>query len=105
MIRKHSRAAGNSVSRRADDFSLIQGIGPAINARLHEAGIRTFAQLAACSPESIAATVTVRSAKGIVKEDWIGQARKLSSKAASVAHKAGETISDTRQHYATFTVE
>lgn len=105
MIRKHSCTAGGSASRRADDFSLIQGIGPAIDARLHGAGIRTFAQLAACSPESIAAIVTVRSAKGIVKENWIGQARKLASKAASVGHTASQTISDTRQQYATFTVE
>ena len=40
-----------------DDFKLINGIGPAIERRLHEVGVTTFAQLAALSPDGLATLV------------------------------------------------
>jgi predicted flap endonuclease-1-like 5' DNA nuclease len=61
-------------------LTLIKGIGPEIKTRLHNAGILTFAQLSASSPEKIAAVVAGLSAKRIAKENWIGQARKLASR-------------------------
>ena len=45
---ERARAAGFRVSRVAerDDFTVVEGIGPAINELIHAAGIHTFAGLA-----------------------------------------------------------
>ena len=55
-----------------DDFKLIKGIGPAIERRLHEVGIMTFAQLAALSPDGLATlidSVGGVSSERIAKQD------------------------------------
>jgi large subunit ribosomal protein L21 len=64
----------------ADDLKIINGIGPAVEKRLHGDGIFTFAQLAVLSSADIAAAVadlSGLSAERITKQDWTGQARKL----------------------------
>jgi hypothetical protein len=107
MASTHSRAPRAGRSKGADDFRLINGIGPAVESRLHSAGILTFAQLAALSPDDIAALVvglTGLSAERIVKQDWIGQARELAAEMAPEPQPDEATPAD-RQHYATFTVE
>jgi hypothetical protein len=64
-----------------DDFKLIKGIGPAIERRLHEAGITTFVQLATLSPDDVATLVNGAgvSSSRIAKENWIGRAEELAS--------------------------
>jgi hypothetical protein len=64
-----------------DDFKLIKGIGPAIERRLHEVGVTTFAQLAALSPDGLATLVEGAgvSSERIVRQDWIGRAGELAS--------------------------
>ena len=52
-----------------DDLSQITGIGPAAAKKLNEAGIATFAQLAAIDPESFEAVK--------VKPEWGEQAKSL----------------------------
>jgi extracellular elastinolytic metalloproteinase len=98
-----------------DDLQLINGIGPALERQLHRAGIRTYAQLAALTPDDLATQLGlgVLAARNLVKQDWIGQARALASHAAPA--EAGPTTLEAarsepdaapgRQHYATFTVE
>jgi hypothetical protein len=91
----------------ADDLQQISGIGPAVAARLYNAGILTYAQLAAQSPEAIAALVSDLgglSAARIARQDWIGQANELIPELAP-ASRAEDTISIERQHYATFKVD
>jgi len=76
-----------------DDLKLINGIGIAVEDRLHDHGIYTFAQLVALSPADIAAAIAGLaglSAERIIKQGWIGQARKLASK--SVSSEAQEGI-------------
>jgi hypothetical protein len=93
---------------RADDFKRIQGIGPVIEAHLHDAGIRTYAQLAMLSPEDIVQLVEnlpLLSVERIAKQDWPGQARFLASQPAPAEASEGEEAPETRQRYATFTVE
>src|SRR5512142_1917015 len=88
----------------ADDFKLIHGIGPGLEARLHSAGIFHYAQLAALSPEEVVLSlgnVIGLTVKRVEDQDWIGQAGKL----APVTPSAGMTVKAGRQHYATFTVE
>ena len=68
-----------------DDFQQIQGIGAAIDRRLHDAGILTYQDLAALTPEQIAASlagVAGLSPARIASQDWAGQARRLAGPAA-----------------------
>lgn len=106
MASKHSRTEAE-LSSGADNFRLIRGIGPGVANRLHSAGILSFAQLAALSPNDIAALVAGLaglSAERIAAQDWIGQARELASKPANAPRDEATTPVD-RQHYATFAVE
>jgi extracellular elastinolytic metalloproteinase len=99
-----------------DDFQRINGIGPSMENRLHNAGILTYAQLAALTPEEIIERLglSAMSAKMVVKHDWAGQARQLApapardgrpAEPAPVGAQEAEDTSTERQHYATFTVE
>jgi hypothetical protein len=96
------------MSGAGDDFKLITGIGPAIERRLHDGGIRTFAQLAASSSPKIAvlvADVKGLSAERIAQQDWIGQARELALEPVPAKFHHSAAPPGNRQHYATFTVE
>lgn len=76
--------AGAEGSGDADDFKRIAGIGPVIERHLREAGVRTFAQLAALSPDQLAdlvAHLPLLSVERIVRQDWPGRARALSREA------------------------
>ena len=53
-------------------------MGPALEKKLHEAGVTSFAQIAAWSPEDVAAFDEKLNFKGrIEREGWIEQARDL----------------------------
>ena len=111
----NSKAAEPS---ETDDLKLINGIGPAVEKRLHGVGIFTFAQLAVLPSADIAAAVadlSGLSAERITKQDWIGQARKLAAESATSEAQKATTLqiesekgaSPSMEHYqlATFTVE
>ncbi len=62
-----------------DDLSEISGIGPVIVGKLHDAGITTFAQIAAWTEADVEEIEEKLSFKGRVeREDWIAQAKELS---------------------------
>ena len=84
-----------------DDFKVFPGIGPGVENRLHAAGILTYQQLAALSPEDLARILSDMvgfSVERIVQQDWIGQARQMADEIQ------GER-STNQQHYAVFTLE
>lgn len=86
MASKHSPTNRDAEPPRIDDLKLINGIGPAVEKRLIGFGILTFAQLTALSPADIAAAVVDLaglSAERIIKQDWIGQARKLAEESST----------------------
>ena len=84
-------------SRRApDDLQKITGIGAAVAARLADAGVTTYRELACHAPQRLAALTRVPTAK-IVSQDWAGQARRLADSAL--------TEPEGQQKYATFHVE
>ncbi len=56
----------------ADDLTKLNGVGPAAAKKLVEAGIESFAALAALSDEQIAAIDTIK-----VKPEWVEQAKDL----------------------------
>jgi hypothetical protein len=88
--------------RVGDDFQQIQGIGAALDRRLHDAGILTYQDLAALTPEQIAASlagVAGLSPARIASQDWAGQAARL-------VGPAGPPLpSEPDQRYASFHVE
>ena len=73
-----------------EDVLRIDGVGPVIAERLHNAGIRTCEDLVARTAAEIADVAGV-STEHIASQDWIGQARRL----------AGSS----RQHSASFNIE
>jgi Helix-hairpin-helix domain len=79
-----------------DDLQKITGIGAALAARLADAGVITYRELASHTPQRLAALTRVPSAK-IVSQDWTGQARQLAGSAL--------TEPEGQQKYATFHVE
>jgi hypothetical protein len=96
--RRTSAPAGQA----ADDFQQIQGIGAAIDRRLHDAGVLTYQDLAALTPEQIAASlagVAGLSPARIASQDWTGQAGRLAGPAAP------PLPSEPDQRYASFHVE
>ncbi len=65
---KPASAAGTAEGA-GDDLTKINGVGPAAAKKLNEAGITTFAQLAALDADSFEATK--------VKPEWVEQAKTL----------------------------
>ncbi|MER2600651.1 MAG: helix-hairpin-helix domain-containing protein [Caldilineales bacterium] len=59
-----------------DDFETLEGIGRTFEKRLYEAGITTYAQLAACTPEYLAEIVNAPAILGVSYAGWIEQARR-----------------------------
>jgi hypothetical protein len=128
MATRRSRAAEFQTPSGADDFgNAIKGIGPGIAQRLYGAGILTFAQLAALSPDEIIARIGNQaglSTGRIGEEKWIAQAGALAAKKSTTQElktlepppeeQAVENLSApesppedlaSRQRYATFTVQ
>ncbi|MCF8036102.1 MAG: DUF4332 domain-containing protein [Desulfobacteraceae bacterium] len=62
-----------------DDLSIIQGIGSGMQSLLNDAGIYTYAQLAASNPEELRAKLGKAGRMASV-DDWIEQARKIAGK-------------------------
>ncbi len=77
------KAAKKSASKKADkaegdDLSKISGVGPVIVGKLHDAGVTTYAQIAAWTDADVEEIEEKLSFKGRVgREDWIAQAKEL----------------------------
>jgi hypothetical protein len=99
---EHDPLKSKGEDQLGDDFRKIAGIGQALERRLHDAGILTYQDLAARSPDQIAALLAdvagVSSAR-IASQDWTGQARQLAGPLAP------PLPSEPSQHYASFNVE
>ncbi|MCB1760894.1 MAG: hypothetical protein KDI68_14075 [Gammaproteobacteria bacterium] len=62
----------------ADDLTRIKGIGPVLQGKLHNLGIKQFSQIAAWSVEDIERVSEHLDFKGrIEREEWIQQAQAL----------------------------
>ena len=60
-----------------DDLERLEGIGPAQERRLHEAGICTFEALAATDAETLATLCPSHAGSALDYDRWIAQARAL----------------------------
>ena len=64
----------------ADDLKRLSGVGPALEKKLHEQGVTTFAQIASWGPEEIADMDDKLSFKGRIERDgWVDQAKALAA--------------------------
>lgn len=64
----------------ADDLKQLSGVGPALEKKLHAAGVTSFAQIAAWTDADVAAMDEQLSFKGrIEREGWIAQAKELAN--------------------------
>ncbi|MFB8342972.1 ATP-binding cassette domain-containing protein [Brucella cytisi] len=75
-------AGGLAAARggKADNLTLIKGIGAVNEKKLHEHGIFHFDQIAAWSEADIVEAETYLEFDGrITREDWVGQARQLAA--------------------------
>lgn len=72
--------APTPASAESDDLTQIKGLGPRISARLGDAGVTRFAEIAAWSDADIAAWDERMNFKGRVQRDrWVDQARMLAA--------------------------
>jgi class III poly(R)-hydroxyalkanoic acid synthase PhaE subunit len=71
-------AATASPDEPEDDLTAIKGIGPKMMEKLYEQGIRNFARLAEMNTQlAEQLDETLQTQGRILRDDWIGQARKL----------------------------
>lgn len=72
------KAAKAAAVMAGDDLKQLSGVGPALEKKLHAAGVTTFAQVAAWTEADVAAMDEKLSFKGrIEREGWIEQAKEL----------------------------
>jgi predicted flap endonuclease-1-like 5' DNA nuclease len=72
------KLAAVTAAPKADDVSLIDGVGPKITQQLAAEGIVSLSQIAALTPAALAALDTKLSLKGrTAREEWIDQAKEL----------------------------
>lgn len=75
---KKAAAKSEAAAAKADDLKVLSGVGPALEKKLHDAGVTTFAQIAGWSADDVAAMDEKLSFKGrIEREGWIEQAKEL----------------------------
>jgi large subunit ribosomal protein L21 len=76
-----AKAAAPKAAAGGDDLKLLSGVGPALEKKLHEAGVTSFAQIAAWTDADVEEFGEKLSFKGrIEREGWIEQAKELASK-------------------------
>ena len=99
---------GHAASQVVDDFKLVDGIGPAVEKRLHAAGIQTYEQLARSEPERLAKLLEGMigySTKRIEDQDWSGQAQVLAEQAEEPIPEEIHEAVNNGLHYASYTLE
>lgn len=74
-------SAAPKAAAGADDLKQLSGVGPALEKKLHQAGVTSFAQIAAWTDADVEEFGEKLSFKGrIEREGWIEQAKELASK-------------------------
>lgn len=77
---KAKAAPAAKAAAGADDLKALSGVGPALEKKLHENGVTSFAQIAAWTEADVAEMDEKLSFKGrIEREGWIEQAKKLAN--------------------------
>lgn len=84
-----TKPAPAAIDLPADDLKKIAGIGPKLEASLNAAGITRLAQIARLTAKQATALDVRLALKGrIVRDDWIGQAKRLIAPESAAAEVA-----------------
>lgn len=79
-ISQPTESTEKSTPTKSDKLEAITGIGPVYSSRLQAAGVHTFAQLAALTPERVHAIIgETRAGHMIEPERWIAEAGQLAT--------------------------
>jgi len=71
-------AVAKAETAAADDLSQITGVGPAMVKKLHEAGVTSFAQIAALKKaEAEALDAKIKARGRVLRDGWVKQAKAL----------------------------
>jgi NADH-quinone oxidoreductase subunit E len=77
---KKSAPKNSAKSDSSDDLKQLKGVGPALEKKLHENGVTSFAQIAAWGPAEIEDMDDKLSFKGRIERDgWVDQAKLLAA--------------------------
>lgn len=77
-VKADAEVTAPAAASGADDLKKLSGVGPALEKKLHAAGVTTFAQIAAWGEADIAEFDEKLSFKGrIEREGWVDQAKDL----------------------------
>ena len=76
------REVPQPAARRRDPLIDINGIGPAYERKLFDAGVSTFEDLAALTPEQVRAIIAPQHWQEIDPASWIAEARQFAQKKA-----------------------
>ena len=80
-VKEPAQPAKIETATAPDDLKRISGVGPKLEQVLNGMGIRTYAQIAAWSPEDVAQVDDRLQFGGrIGRDDWVGQASALAGK-------------------------
>ena len=80
-----SVGSGGETARQRDPLIDINGIGPVYQRRLFDAGVYTFADLAALTPERVREIVRPQSWQDVDPAAWIAEAQTLAERRGSVS--------------------
>ncbi len=80
-----------AVDVQPDNLTQISGIGPVYRRKLHEAGVKTFAQLAALTPEELTAIIQPADYQKPAFEQWTADAERLAAQPAGDDAPAAST--------------
>ncbi|WP_411818980.1 50S ribosomal protein L21 [Hyphococcus formosus] len=76
--KKAAPKAAPKAAAGGDDLKKLSGVGPVLETKLHDAGVTSFAQIAAWGPEDIEKFDELLNFKGrIEREGWVEQAKEL----------------------------
>ncbi|WP_411817199.1 50S ribosomal protein L21 [Hyphococcus sp. DH-69] len=76
--KKAAPKAAPKAEASGDDLKKLSGVGPVLETKLHDAGVTSFAQIAAWGPEDIEKFDELLNFKGrIEREGWVEQAKEL----------------------------
>lgn len=80
VTKKPASTKKSTAKAKPDDLSQVKGIGPVIQKKLIAAGITSFAQLAALSPDQAQKLDEQLNLQGrVIRENWVSQAAKLAT--------------------------
>jgi hypothetical protein len=107
MASKRPQPPAEEVHPPADDFKLINSISWKMESRIQRAGISSYAELAAMTPEEIAEQLgnPIGLKERIRRENWIAQAQELAALGKKTEPQALPNPARSSQRHETFAAE